>query len=61
MRKYEVLFKKTLRSRKLIRWERFYDGNGLKPEMIKNVIEKANEEFGNDPVILSIRELPYHD
>lgn len=55
MNKYEILFKTSRRARKLLKWERF--GNDIIIALLE-AKEALKEEYDN-PVILSVREMPY--
>ena len=58
MNKYEILFKKSRRARKVQKWERFSDDI---QEVIRETIDKIKENFFvESPVILSVREIPYY-
>ena len=53
--KYEILFKLTKRSRRVIRWERFSDNFR---DLVIGVYEAIQRDYGKDnPCLLSVKEI----
>ena len=60
MKKIEIIFKLSEKSRKSYKLERFYE-NGITKETIDNIIDTiCTEFFIENPVILSLREISYN-
>lgn len=54
--KYEIIFKKSRRARKVFKWERF--SNNIQ-EVLQITIDRIKKEFFvKNPIVMSIREIP---